>query len=161
LKQLVELESADNAAIQLVVGVDPTAQSFHFLEGGLRLVLIVPETRVGHLGLEHAQASALAVDVKDTSAAPPAALRSASDRDRVHFPPFNRTPESLEDFLAGTQHFVQCFLEVGRALGQLLSHLRNILLEALFYLLSKELFQSSIAQAFSVLGGMVGNDVGD
>src|SRR6476646_666314 len=92
---------------------------------------------------------------------PQVALRSASDRDRVRSPPFNRTPESLEDFLAGTQHFVQCFLEVGGALGELLSHLRNILLEALFYLLSKELLESPVAEPLGVLGRMVGDDVGD
>ena len=68
-------------------------------------------------------------------------------------------PRGLEDFLAGTQHFVQCFLKVRGTLGQLLSHLRNILFEALFYLLSKELLERPVAKSFRVFGGMVGDDV--
>jgi hypothetical protein len=52
------------------VWVDPGAQRFHFLKRCLRFFLVVPETRVRHLGVEHAQASALAIDVKDTSATP-------------------------------------------------------------------------------------------
>ena len=69
-------------------------------------------------------------------------------------------PRTLEDFLAGTQHFIQCFLEVGRALRKLLPYLRNILFKALFYLLSKELFEGSVTKAFRVFGGVVSNDVG-
>jgi hypothetical protein len=80
-------------------------------------------------------------------------------RDRVRFPPFIFRP--LEDFLAGTQHFVQCFLEVGGALGELLSYLRNILFEALLDLLAKELLESSVAKPFCVLRRMVGDYVGD
>ena len=57
-------------------------------------------------------------------------------------------PQTLEDFLAGTQHFVQCFLEVGGALRKLLPDLRNILFEALFYLFSKELFEGSVTETF-------------
>ena len=68
-------------------------------------------------------------------------------------------PRGLEDFLAGTQHFVQCFLEVGRALGKLLSYLRNILFEALFYLFSKELLERSVAETFRMLCRMVSDDV--
>ncbi len=80
-------------------------------------------------------------------------------RGRVRFPPFSYRP--LKDFLAGTQHFVQCFLEVGGALGQLLSHLCNILFEALFYLFAKELLECSVAKPFCVLRRMVGDYVGD
>ena len=68
-------------------------------------------------------------------------------------------PRGLEDFLAGTQHFVQCFLKVGGALRQLLSYLRNILFEALFYLLAKELLERSVTETFRVFGRMVGDDV--
>ena len=75
-----------------------------------------------------------------------------------HFEPRLRT---LENFLAGREHFVQRFLEICGALGEWLAYLSNILLEALFYLLSKELLQSPIAETFGVLGGMVGDDVGD
>ena len=74
LQQLVELQRAYNAVVQFVVGVDPSAQRLHFLENRLRFFLIIPETRVSHLGVEPAQASALAVDVKDTSVTPPDAL---------------------------------------------------------------------------------------
>jgi hypothetical protein len=66
----------------------------------------------------------------------------------------------LEDFLARTKHFVERFLKVRRAFRQLLANLRNILFEALFYLLPKELFQSAIAQALSVLCWVVSDDVG-
>jgi len=75
-----------------------------------------------------------------------------------HFEPPLQT---LENFLAGREHFVQRFLEICGALGEGLPHLSNILFEALFYLLSEELFESSIAETFGVLGGMVGDDVGD
>src|SRR6266404_458373 len=92
LQQLVEFESAFYAAIQLVIWVEPIAQRLHFLERRLCFLLDIPEGGVGHLGVECAQASALAVDVKDTSAAPPVALGFASVRDRVRFPPFNRPP---------------------------------------------------------------------
>ena len=92
LKHLIELEGADDAPVQLVVGVEPVAQRFHFLQCRLRFFLIVPEAGVGHLGVECAQASALAVDVKDTSATPPAAPCSASMRGRVRFPPFVTDP---------------------------------------------------------------------
>lgn len=67
----------------------------------------------------------------------------------------------LKDFLTGTQHLVQCFLEVGGALGELLSYLRNILFEALFDLLAKELLEGSVAKPFRVLRRMVGDYVGD
>ena len=70
-------------------------------------------------------------------------------------------PQTLEDFLAGTQHFVQCFLEVGGALRKLLPDLRNILFEALFDLLSKQLLERPVAQTLGVLRGMVGDDVRD
>jgi hypothetical protein len=70
-------------------------------------------------------------------------------------------PQGLEDFLACRQHFVQRFLKVGSALREWLAHLRNILFEALFYLLSKELLERSVAESFRVLGGMVGDDVRD
>jgi len=42
-----------------------------------------------------------------------------------------------------------------------LTYLRNILFEALFYLLSKELLERPVAKAFRVLGGMVGDNVRD
>jgi hypothetical protein len=74
---------------------------------------------------------------------------------------FRHLVRPLKDFLAGTQHFVQCFLEVGGALGQLLSYLRNILFEALLDFLAEELLQSSVAKPFCVLRRMVGNNVGD
>jgi hypothetical protein len=67
----------------------------------------------------------------------------------------------LENFLARTQHFVQCFLEVGGALRELLSYLRNILFEALFDLLAKELFEGAVAKSFCVLRRMVGDYVRD
>ena len=72
-----------------------------------------------------------------------------------------RPLESLENLLPARQHFVQRFLKIRRALCELLSDLRNILLKALFYLLSKELLQGSVAQTFRVLGRMVGDDVRD
>jgi hypothetical protein len=75
-----------------------------------------------------------------------------------HFEPPLQT---LENFLAGREYFVQRFLEICGALGEGLPHLSNILFEALFYLLSEELFQSSIAEAFGVLGGVIGDDVRD
>ena len=75
-----------------------------------------------------------------------------------HFEPPLQT---LENFLAGREHFVQRFLEICGALGEGLSHLCNILFEALFYLLSEELFESSIAEAFGVLGRVIGDDVRD
>ena len=70
-------------------------------------------------------------------------------------------PQGLEDFLACRQHFVQRFLKISGALREWLAYLRNILFEALFYLLSKELFERSVAETLRVLGGMVGDDVGD
>lgn len=75
-----------------------------------------------------------------------------------HFEPPLQT---LENFLAGREHFVQRFLEICGALGEGLSHLSNILFEALFYFLSEELFESSIAEAFGVFGGVIGDDVRD
>jgi hypothetical protein len=73
-----------------------------------------------------------------------------------HFEPPLQT---LENFLAGREHFVQRFLEICGALGEGLPHLCNILFEALFYLLSEELFESPIAKAFGVLCGVIGDDV--
>ena len=70
-------------------------------------------------------------------------------------------PRSLEDSLACCQHFVQRFLKVSGALGKWLAYLRNILLEALFYFLSKELLESAVPETFRVLGRMVGDDVRD
>jgi hypothetical protein len=70
-------------------------------------------------------------------------------------------PQGLEDFLACRQHFVQRFLKVSGALRELLAYLRNILFEALFYLLSKELLERAVAETLRVLGGMVGDDVRD
>ena len=70
-------------------------------------------------------------------------------------------PQGLEDFLACRQHFVQRFLKISGALREWLAYLRNILFEALFYLLSKELLERSVAESFRVLGRMVGNDVRD
>jgi hypothetical protein len=61
---------------------------------------------------------------------------------------------------AGAQLFVQCFLKLGGALGQLLSYLRNILFEALFDLFAKELLEGPVAKAFCVLRRMVGDYVG-
>src|SRR2546423_1953898 len=88
LQHLVELECARDAPAQFVVGVDPAAQRFYFLQRRLRFLLVVPEARFRHLGVERAQASALAVDVKDTSATPRVGRYSASDLDCVHSPPF-------------------------------------------------------------------------
>ena len=70
-------------------------------------------------------------------------------------------PQGLEDFLACRQHFVQRFLKISGALREWLAYLRNILFEALFYLLSKELLERSVAESFRVLGWMVGDDVRD
>ena len=70
-------------------------------------------------------------------------------------------PQGLEDFLACRQHFVQRFLKVSGALREWLAYLRNILFEALFYLFPKELLERSVAEALSVLGGMVSDDVRD
>jgi hypothetical protein len=70
-------------------------------------------------------------------------------------------PQGLEDFLACRQHFVQRFLKVSGALCEWLAYLRNILFEALFYLLSKELLERPVAESFRVLGGMVGDDIRD
>ncbi|MEA2760998.1 MAG: hypothetical protein QOD47_282 [Gemmatimonadaceae bacterium] len=67
--------------------------------------------------------------------------------------------EALEDFLAGAQHFVECFLEIRRALGERLPYLRNILFKALLDLLSEKLLQRSVAKALGVFCGMVGDDV--
>ena len=75
-----------------------------------------------------------------------------------HFEPPLQT---LENFLAGREHFVQRFLEICGALGEGLPHLSNILFEALFYLLSKELLERPVAETLRVLGGMVGDDVRD
>jgi hypothetical protein len=75
-----------------------------------------------------------------------------------HFEPPLQT---LENFLAGCEHFVQRFLEIRGALGEGLPHLSNILFEALFYLLSEELFESSIAEAFGVFGGVISDYVRD
>jgi len=69
-------------------------------------------------------------------------------------------PVFLEDFLSCRQHFVQRFLKVSRAFGKWLAYLRNILFKALFYLLSKELLQSTVSQTFGVFGRVVGDDVG-
>jgi len=68
-------------------------------------------------------------------------------------------PRSLEDSLARCQHFVQRFLKVSGALGKWLAYLRNILLEALFYLLSEELLQGSVAQSLGVLSRVIGDDI--
>ena len=73
----------------------------------------------------------------------PALFETATAFAFRHFFPGPRPP--LEDFLAAGQHFVECFLKVGGALGKLLSYLRNILFEALFDFLSKELLESSVA----------------
>src|SRR6266571_1194464 len=70
-------------------------------------------------------------------------------------------PRALKDFLPATQHFVQRFLKIGGAFRKLLSHLRNILFEALFYLLSKELLESPVAETFGVLRRVIGDDVRD
>jgi hypothetical protein len=67
----------------------------------------------------------------------------------------------LEDSFAGCQHFVERFLKVSRAFSKRLADLRNILFEALFYLLSKELFERTIPKTLGVFGRMVGDDVGD
>ena len=65
----------------------------------------------------------------------------------------------LEDFPAARQHFVECFLKIGGVLRELLAYLRNILLEALFYLLSEELLQGSVAQSLGVLCRVIGDDI--
>jgi hypothetical protein len=70
-------------------------------------------------------------------------------------------PQGLEDFLACRQHFVQRFLKVSGALREWLAYLRNILFEALFDLLPKELLERPVAESFRVLCGMVGDDVRD
>jgi len=67
----------------------------------------------------------------------------------------------LEDFFSAGQNFVERFLKIGRALGELLSDLRNILLKALFYLLAKELLESTIPQTLGVLCRVIGDDVRD
>lgn len=85
-------------------------------------------------------------------------LQTATAFTLRHFEPPLQT---LENFLAGREHFVQRFLEICGALGEGLPHLSNILFEALFYLLSEELLESSIAESFGVLGGVIGDDVGD
>ena len=76
-----------------------------------------------------------------------------------HFVRALRPLESLEDLLSARQDFVERILKIGRALGELLSYLRNILLKTLFYLVAKELFESSVTQTFRVFGRMVGDDV--
>ena len=78
-----------------------------------------------------------------------------------HFLRALRPFESLENLLSASQHFVECILEIRRAFGELLSYLRNILFKTLFYLISKELFESTITQTFRVLRRMVGDDVRD
>ena len=88
----------------------------------------------------------------------PGLLQTATAFALRHFEPPLQT---LENFLAGREHFVQCFLKICGALGEGLPHLSNILFEALFYLLSEELLESSIAEAFGVLGRVIGDDVGD
>ncbi len=71
------------------------------------------------------------------------------------------SPRLLEDFLAARQHFVERFLKIGRPFSERLAYLRNILFEALFYLLSKELFERAISKAFGVFGRMIGDDIRD
>ena len=87
----------------------------------------------------------------------PGLLQTATAFALRHFEPPLQT---LENFLAGREHFVQRFLEICGALGKWLPHLSNILLEALFYLLSKELLESSVAETFGVFGRVVRDDVG-
>src|ERR1700738_2140154 len=89
----------------------------------------------------------------------PALLQTAAALTFCHVVTTPRT--LLEDFLARAQHFVQCLLEVRRALGELLSHLRNILFKALLDLFSEKLLQGSVAKPLGVFGGMVGDDVRD
>ena len=67
----------------------------------------------------------------------------------------------LEDFLARSQHFVQRFLKISGPFGKWLSHLGNILFEALFDLLSKELLERAITKPLGMLCRMIGDDVGD
>src|SRR5688500_5685641 len=81
--------------MKLVEGLEPIAKCFDFLKGGLGFFLAVPEAGVRHLGVEDGQSRALAVDVKDTSATPPAGRSSASDRDCVRCPPLNRIPRKF------------------------------------------------------------------
>ena len=76
-----------------------------------------------------------------------------------HFIRALRPRESLKNLLSARQHFVQRILKIGRALGELLSYLRNILLKALFYLIPEELYESAVAQSVRVLRRMVGDDV--
>jgi hypothetical protein len=71
------------------------------------------------------------------------------------------SPRVLENSLAGCQHFVERFLKISRALSKRLAYLRNILFKALFYLLSKELLESTVAKTLSVFGRMVRDDVRD
>ena len=96
------------------------------------------------------------------------ALRNSASRSLLCLRPRLRSPSAiysnpraLEDFLAATQHFVQRFLKIGGAFRKLLSHLRNILFEALFYLLSKELLEGPVAETFGVLRRVIGDDVRD
>ena len=88
----------------------------------------------------------------------PGLLQTATAFALRHFEPPLQT---LENFLAGREHFVQCFLKICGALGEGLPHLSNILFEALFYLFSKELLERPVAETLRVLGGMVGDDVRD
>jgi hypothetical protein len=88
----------------------------------------------------------------------PALLQTAA---AFTFRHFVTSPRALEDFLTCAQHFVQRFLKVRRALGELLSHLRNILLKALLDLFSEQLLQRSVAKPLGVFGWVIGDNVRD
>ena len=96
---------AVDAGAQLVVGLDPALQRLDLLQRSPALLLVVPEAGVGHPRLECAQRLALAVEVKDTSAAPRVALCSPSMRDSRSL--FRHFVRPLKDLLPGTEHFVQ------------------------------------------------------